>query len=153
MSEDEKPPPITRAKRAKGDSSVSGTLFDGGAIAIGLLLPLSTFAPTVVWELPPSITLGLIASGLFIGGYLTGFLTATTNRCQLCQGTVMAFCFCIIVVFVSATTLLSGDSISDLSIIVALGDQWEILAIGTAVAVLIATVGSALAGRGNTTVT
>ena len=120
---------------------------DRGALAIGLVLPVGLFSPTVIWELPAVLTLGLTLLGLFIGGFLAGYLSPGGTGSRAIHGGTMAVIFWIIVALIIGTTVLSEQVLLDLSIVAAFDGDWQRLGLFTAVSIGVATVGGALAGR------
>lgn len=147
MADDSEVPPIERTKSAKSRSSRGMGSIDRGALAIGLVLPVGLFSPTVIWELPAVLTLGLTLIGLFIGGFLTGYLSPVGTVSRAIHGATMAVIFWIIVVLIVGTTLLSEQVLMDLSIVAAFDGSWLQLAIYAIFSVGIATLSGTLATR------
>ena len=101
---DDRPSPLRRAHRAKRVRNIAGG-FDGGAVAVGLVLPLSAFAPTLILEMPDLVVVGMTAIGLFLGGFLARSMTSQRAGCALCHSLLVG----VLAVVVIALVLLADD--------------------------------------------
>lgn len=135
MSDDEEPPPLLRAHRAKRTGVATVGRVDGGAIAVGLVVALATFAPTMADVVPLWLAIVLVAIGLFLGGFVAAHIRSPEALCGACHGGVLAIGYLVIVGTVVASTLFSGGDVSDLAVVGILhaGRGSTIAAIGTAI--------------------
>lgn len=107
MDDPSDPPQLTRVRRAKQAGRGVGSI-DGGAIAVGLLVPIAVFAPTILGIIPPVVSLVFIAIAVFLGGFLAGRLSASTGLCGACHGMIVGALLVLIAGVVTATASLAG---------------------------------------------
>lgn len=105
MSDDD-PSAIRRAHRAKRLGSLDPGI-DGGAVAVGLVLPLAAMAPTLVLEMPGWVAIGSLGIGLFIGGFLSRSLVSAGSRCPRCHGAYVGMVAVIVLYLVIAADVVA----------------------------------------------
>lgn len=110
MSDDD-PSAVHRAHRAKRLRSVTGGV-DGGAVAVGLVVPLALFAPTLVVDVPDWMVLTGLVVGLFLGGFLARSVSSPHAWCRCCHGAyVGAATATVIALVIIADSLASGETV------------------------------------------
>lgn len=145
MSNDD-PSAVRRAHREKRMRDLAGGI-DGGAIAVGVVVPLAGFAPILVFAVPTWLAAAVLGSTLFLGGFLTSSITAANARCPGCHGAIVGVCTAIVIGgVVLADGLADSDTVS--LDIVHIAASEPTTAFGTTVAgVLIAGIGGVIGSR------
>lgn len=139
MSGDD-PSQVERAHRAKRRGRFRDTI-DGGAVSVGMVLPLAAFAPTLVLEMPAWLVVTTLAIGLFLGGFLARAMTSDRARCPACHGALVGVATVLVVgAVVIAESVAAGDTVS-LELTAIAGADLERTAMSVGGAILIATVG------------
>lgn len=82
---DDKPPPLRRAHRAKRLRQVTGGI-DGGAVAVGVVIPLLGFASILVIAVPDWVAGSIVFFSLLFGGMLATAVHGSWATCSICHG-------------------------------------------------------------------
>ena len=137
---DDKPSAVHRAHRAKTIRSVV-TGVDGGAIAVGLVVPLFVFAPTLVFNVPEWVVIGGLVGSLFLGGFLAQSVAAADSRRGGIHGPAVGLATVVVIgLVVIADGLATSDTVS-LEIRSIVGPEFVRVLVSIVLAVAIAGVG------------
>lgn len=140
MSEDE-PPPLRRAHRAKRVRDLTGGI-DGGAIAVGLVLPLLGFASILVIGLPDWFVGGVLGLCLFVGGILATAMRGSWATCGICHGMLVGVASGVIASLLVLADVIAESETVDLELTRIAGHSTTAMVSSVVLAVLIGGAGS-----------
>ena len=83
---------------------------DVGAVSVGLLIPLATFAPTMLGIVPGWLALVFIGIGVFLGGFLAARLRPQRSAPGVIHGTIVAVVLVLVVAVVAIAEGLAAGS-------------------------------------------
>lgn len=108
MREQDEAPPLVRAHREKLSGRYTVGRVDGGAVAVGLVVALVTFVPTMPTIVPAWIAVPVVGGGLVLGGILAARTRASETVCGACHGALTAVAFLAVIALLLGATALSG---------------------------------------------
>lgn len=108
MREPDEAPPLIRAHRAKLSGRYTVGRVDGGAVAVGLVVALATFVPTMPAIVPAWVAVPVVGAGLVLGGTLAARTRAAETICGACHGALTAVAFLAVFGLLLVATALSG---------------------------------------------
>ncbi len=137
-------PQVSRVRREKRRRDADRS-FDGGSVAVGLLLALTMFVPSYVFTLPAWLPLGSVGIGLFLGGFLASSMAARVGACRFCHGVMVGVLFVGIVAAVTLSTHVAPGEPESVALVATFDDRTATMLLGAFGSIAVAGLGGLVA--------